>query len=417
MKSPEDVLIPDAKAFLRREVITQLSAGDSDLFTAFCAWAIPNLESSRLDAIGRAVAAHTGAQRGYRDVAVLGFIGAARALPRQDADSLANLLDWISQCSIEVDGTPVGISTDALAMLGIAMAAAVASPAIRTKVVAWIDKATTAALHLPGLDPWKRGVMAMSQRIASTEPFNYNDIKDLTCDVALVCSAKGFGHIEESKRNECELTVLESVRSLETAVDVTKSGFQLAALELILSTPKTVRPERATIEDVARILAGLEGAFRRWTWEESPKTKRVPARQWHVDHEYHLQNILWLLLYPIFPNLRDEEYLTSTGQLQPRSDLCIPHLGLVVEAKFMYSKTTPQQMIEEISADASLYLKAGSGFTSIIPVIWDDVSRIEDHPVLQRGLNEIRGVRDSVVISRPAKMTSVALTAAKGKGS
>lgn len=415
MTNSEDVLIPDAKAFLRREVIAQLSAGDSDLFTAFCTWAIPNLGSSQLDAISRRVAAHTGAQRGYRDVAVLGFIGACRTLPTPGADALVNLLDWVSQCSIEVDGTPVGISTDALAMLGIAMAAAVAGPAIRTKVVAWIDKATTVALHLPGLDPWKRGVMAMSQRIASSEPFNSNDIKDLTCDVALVCSSKGFGHIEERKRNECELTVLESVRSLETAADVTKSAFQLAALELILSTPGTVRPERATIEDVAGLLAGLEGAFRRWTWEESPKTKRGPARQWNVDHEYHLQNVLWFLLYPMFPNLRDEEYLISTGQLQPRSDLCIPHLGLVIEAKFMYPKTTPRQMIEEISADAGLYLKAGSGFTNIIPVVWDNESRIEDHAVLQRGLNEIRGVRNSVIISRPAKMTAVQLTTAKGK--
>ena len=130
-----------------------------------------------------------------------------------------------------------------------------------------------------------------------------------------------------------------------------------------------------------------------------------------MDHEYHLQNILWFLLYPIFPNLRDEEYLTSTGQLQPRSDLCIPHLGLVIEAKFMYPKTTARQMIEEISADASLYLKAGSGFTTLIPVIWDERSRTEEHSVLQRGLNEIRGVRDSVIVSRPAKMTAMQPTA------
>ena len=62
-------------------------------------------------------------------------------------------------------------------------------------------------------------------------------------------------------------------------------------------------------------------------------------------------------------------------------------------------------MIEEISADASLYLKAGSGFNSIIPVIWDEQSRIEDHAILRRGLNEIRGVIDSIIISRPAKMS------------
>ncbi len=60
-------------------------------------------------------------------------------------------------------------------------------------------------------------------------------------------------------------------------------------------------------------------------------------------------------------------------------------------------------------------MKAGSGFTTIIPVVWDEESRIEDDAVLQRGLNEIRGVRDSVIISRPAKMTATALPVAKQK--
>jgi len=405
MTMPEEVLIADARAFLRREVMTQLSNGRSDLFTAFCAWAVPNLENLQLGEIGHRVAAHTGAERAYRDVAVLAFMDARSALPRQEADALANLLVWVSQCSIEVDGAPVGISTDALAMLGIAIAAAAARPTIQPKVVSWINKATNAALQLPGLDPWKRGLMGVSQRIAARDSFQYNDIRDLTCDVALVCSAKGFGQLEEGRLADCQLTVLDSVRSLEPILDVTKSGFQLAALELILRMPRTIRPAHATVEDVAQILSRLEGAFRRWTWEETPKTKRGPARQWHIDHEYHLQNILWFLLYPIFPNLRDEEYLASTGQLQPRSDLCIPYLGLVIEAKFMYPKTTPRQMIEEISADASLYLKAGSGFNSIIPVIWDEQSRIEDHAILRRGLNEIRGVIDSIIISRPAKMS------------
>lgn len=409
MTGAEGMLIADAKALLHRQVTAQLSAdGSSDLLAAFCAYAVPSFGSTDVSGLSRRVAAHTGAQRAYRDVAVLGFIKAGRALTAEEADALAGLLDWVSRCSIEVDGTPVGISTDAVAVLGIAIAAARADPGLQMRVAAWIDKASTAA---PALDEWKRGVMAISRQIARAEIPNYDGIQEVASEVAVVCSAKGFGRLEGKTREECEVAVLERVRSLDVPSDAIKDAFLLGALELILSAPRTVRPEHATIDDVARILSGLEGSFRRWTWEESPKTQRAPARKWNVDHEYHLQNILWFLLYPIFPNLRDEEYLTSTGQLQPRSDLCVPHLGLVIEAKFMYPKTTARQMIEEISADASLYLKAGSGFTAVIPVIWDERSRVEEHPVLRRGLNEIRGVRDSVIVSRPAKMMAMQSTA------
>ena len=412
MTDAEGMLIADAKALLHREVTAQLSVDQSsDLLRAFCAYAVPSFGSMDVSDLSRRVAAHAGAERAYRDVAVLGFINARRALPTDEADALSGLLDWVSQCSIEVDGTPVGISTDAVAVLGIAIAAASANPDLRMRVSAWLDKATTAA---PALEPWKRSVMAISRFIARAEAPNYDDITEVACEVALICSAKGFGNLGEQARDECEIAVLERVRSLTFSSDDIKAAFLLGALELILSVPRTVRPEHATVDDVARILSGLEGSFRRWTWEDSPKTQRAPARQWNVDHEYHLQNILWFLLYPIFPNLRDEEYLTSTGQLQPRSDLCIPHLGLVIEAKFMYPKTTARQMIEEISADASLYLKAGSGFTTLIPVIWDERSRTEEHPILKRGLNEIRGVTDSVIVSRPAKMTAMQPTAANG---
>jgi hypothetical protein len=58
-------------------------------------------------------------------------------------------------------------------------------------------------------------------------------------------------------------------------------------------------------------------------------------RQWHVDHEYHVQNMLWFLLAPIFPDLDDEQYLTKIGQKNPRADLYLPSMKLIVEAKFL----------------------------------------------------------------------------------
>ena len=83
MTGAEGMLIADAKALLQRQVTAQLS-GDpsSDLLTAFCAYAVPSFGSTDVRGLSRRVAAHIGAERAYRDVAVLGFINAGRALPR-----------------------------------------------------------------------------------------------------------------------------------------------------------------------------------------------------------------------------------------------------------------------------------------------------------------------------------------------
>ncbi len=67
----------------------------------------------------------------------------------------------------------------------------------------------------------------------------------------------------------------------------------------------------------------------------SPRTTSGTARQWHIDNEYHVQNLLWVLLAPIFPDLDDEQYLTKIGQKNPRADLYIPSMKLIVEVKFL----------------------------------------------------------------------------------
>jgi len=110
------------------------------------------------------------------------------------------------------------------------------------------------------------------------------------------------------------------------------------------------------------------------------------------------------MLAPLFPDLKEEEFTDSVGQLQPRTDLVIPSLALIIEAKFMYLRTTPREMIEQIAADNSLYLKRGSHYRHIIPVIWDDGARTEEHTVMIEGLKKFHGVYDVIVVSRPAVM-------------
>ena len=49
----------------------------------------------------------------------------------------------------------------------------------------------------------------------------------------------------------------------------------------------------------------------------------------------------------------------------------------------------------------------GSGYGHIVAFVWDDEARTEEHAELRRGLLQIRGVEDAIVVSRPSKMKRV----------
>ncbi len=39
---------------------------------------------------------------------------------------------------------------------------------------------------------------------------------------------------------------------------------------------------------------------KRWVWEESARRKGADPTRWLIDNEYHVQSVLWAVLYPIF---------------------------------------------------------------------------------------------------------------------
>lgn len=118
--------------------------------------------------------------------------------------------------------------------------------------------------------------------------------------------------------------------------------------------------------------------MRRLAWEVKPRTPRSAVARWIVDNEYHVQDILWIVLAPVFPDLDHEEWLKSLGRHHPRADLAIPSLQAIIEVKLARKDGKSfSELVQEVAADASTYLQDGSGYTSIIAFIWDDAARTE----------------------------------------
>ena len=159
-----------------------------------------------------------------------------------------------------------------------------------------------------------------------------------------------------------------------------------------------------SLEDVSKLLKRVPAGLRRWTWDPKPRTKGGQPRQWYIENEYHVQNLLYFLLAAVFADIREEEYTRSVGQKKPRVDLEIPSLKLVIEIKFWHRRDRPQKIIGEIAEDTSLYLAQGSPHEQMIAFIWDDSRRTEEHDLLESGIKNLNGIFDVVIVYRPGCM-------------
>src|SRR5690606_16454487 len=61
-------------------------------------------------------------------------------------------------------------------------------------------------------------------------------------------------------------------------------------------------------------------------------------------------------------------------------------------------------VIEQVAADASLYLRDKEQYANMVAVVWDDSRHSERHAELEQGLLAISGVVGVVVLTRPGSM-------------
>lgn len=165
-----------------------------------------------------------------------------------------------------------------------------------------------------------------------------------------------------------------------------------------------VPPNGWTQDDLIGFLEGIPIGLKKWTWEKAGRTKGAVPVKWHINNEYHVQNLLYVLLAPIFVDIDDEIYLKPVGQKTPRLDLYIPPMHTIIEVKYRKNeKKSFQALIGEIAEDASLYR---SDLTykdaQIICFLWDCTRSTQEHAKFKEGILKIDGVDACVVLSAPS---------------
>jgi hypothetical protein len=253
-------------------------------------------------------------------------------------------------------------------------------------------------------DDWEIGLVSLTGLVLGRPDLVPLSKAQKLADLRVAVRALGFASEELNEADHVDaLNVILGSRPEVTPPE--RYAVYLRALEWITGQVCRVDLSRPTVEQVLRLLEQVPASMRRWRWD-AKIGKKGRCAQWNIDNEYHVQDVLWVILAPIFCDLEDEENLPSLGPKHPRCDLCIPSLRLIIEVKFVSSRRHANlaEVVEQVAADAGLYLTPNSGHDKIIAFVWDDTRSTEEHPELRQGLNKINGVVGAVVVSRPAKM-------------
>jgi len=152
---------------------------------------------------------------------------------------------------------------------------------------------------------------------------------------------------------------------------------------------------------VVHMLEQFESSMRRWRWD-SPDLK-APIR-WPVLSEREIQDILYLMLRPVFLDLEDEDTLPKFGHSTYRADFGIPSLGLLVEAKYARSAADFKTIEKEVLEDIVPYLQTPERYSRIVVFIYDHSASVQVHDTTARGLRRAPGIEGVVIASRPSQL-------------
>ncbi|WP_426954561.1 hypothetical protein [Muricoccus radiodurans] len=383
-------------AALRSELRTVLAGADrmQDHLRAFVRWVGgDSLEVERL--LAEAVASLASGARSSSDVGTLGYVAALGGLDDAARGAMAKGLAWLrGRAWFRPQQAPT-LEADGVSALGVALAASALG---RAGSEAWLGRLITRSVALPGLPPCERSLFAAAAEVLGVPGRPALDAMAPVARVALAIRGIGPGP------SEAERAAAWSQAHRFSGDDLVEATLTLAALDALAEVSLPARLGVAEPADVVRLLEGVHRSMRRWAWDQAPLTQHSRTARWDISNEYHVQDLLWALLAPVFPDLTDEENLPSVGQKNPRADLTIASLGTIVEVKFLRPKATFQSIVSEVAEDASLY-RTDPRWTSLVAFVWDDSARTEEHATLVRGLCALPMVVGAVVVPRPRKMT------------
>ncbi|MBO6636878.1 MAG: hypothetical protein JJ920_08115 [Roseitalea sp.] len=338
----------------------------------------------------------------YPRIACIGYAMAAGLVTDDDAQSFRLGFDHLSGRTFFAEGRVPRFEVDGFALLGVALGARATQ--IAEDQLAWfIQLLAKSAINVPQ-EEWEYGLVKAAQVVLEVE--SWNSVDDVLFRVAMQAALNQEFVADDRQR------AWEKVVSLVGETASPKIAAGRAVYDSCVEALSRMPVHGAGFTELVSLLEALRDAMSHWTYETKPRVKGVLPQQWEIDHEYHVQNLLWTVLRPVFGDLVDEQSLPKVGHSTPRYDLGVPSLQTIIEVKFMRRAGTAEcrKVTQEIAADRSLYLGDRTGYDKLVAFIWDDCRQTEEYATLQQGLENLEGIEKVIILPRPSRMERPAET-------
>ncbi len=181
-----------------------------------------------------------------------------------------------------------------------------------------------------------------------------------------------------------------------------RTAIWLTVIDALIRESRAARAP--TVADLLRLLTNVQAALKRWPWKERSRRGALPSR-WLIDDEADVQALLWTVLAPVYgADLVDEQYLPHWGQVQPRCDLGILSLKVIIEVKIVRAPADFRVVEEQVAGDTGLYFRDPGRFDRMVVFIYDDCDRPqpERYTMLVTALTRRERVADVVIMRRPS---------------
>tara|TARA_R110000787_G_scaffold51907_1_gene122589 strand:- start:275 stop:1474 length:1200 start_codon:yes stop_codon:yes gene_type:complete len=366
---------------------------------AFCAWIMA--DNDRLRQCADEAIGFTGQARHPEHVAALGYGAVNGLLSPEECKLFRDEIAHLSGRAFFAAGRPLRFEVDGIALLGVSLGI---GALVKDMDSQWLKSLLTRSANEVSGDPWQLGLVR-----AGKLSIGETNLRIVPPELAVAMHARNVGELHN---HDIEASWALAVGLTPHDAGPARDAVRLFVFDYVLARQGQISIAGTTREDLASLLENVSRSMRHWTFESQPRTSKSTIAKWEVENEYHVQNLLWAVLAPVFSDLEDEENLPSVGHKNPRADLGIPSLKTIIEVKFMRNagQAACAKIIEEIAADASLYLSPRSTYDNIIAFVWDDCAQTEQHHELKTGLATIKGITAAIILPRPSKMARPSAT-------
>ena len=354
---------------------------------AFCSYLIPG-DHERLD---KHASLAEGSQS-YQEIAAAGY-ALARDLSRSElAAAFESAFEHLSGRTFFAEGRTPRFEVDGVALLGVSLGASAAK--IPQAAVKWFDNLLRRSSATLQDDCWQCDLVEIARGIIDQK--HEMSIRDIRLRTAFSAISS-----EEERQAAWGEMIARVGDNDAVQIAVNRAIFDYCAASLA-----ALAIGSAGVAELISILEGLAQSMSHWTYETNTRVKSVDPQRWEIDHEYHVQNLLWTLLRPVFSDLVDEQSLPKVGHKTPRYDLGVPSLETIIEVKFIRNAGSAacRKVTEEIAADRSLYLSPITGYSKLIAFLWDECRQTEEYQTLKAGLEGMEGIEKVVILPRPSRM-------------